>query len=57
MSRFNHDMLCEDCIDKERAHPDYPRARDVEMQAVLNGDYNFAGIGLPIDLRRRNSPV
>lgn len=50
MSRFNTQMICPDCEDAERAHPDYQRAVDAEREAVMNGDYNFDGIGLPADL-------
>ena len=50
MSRFNTDTLCPECEVKEKAHPDYQRARDAEHQAVVNGNYNFPGIGKPRDL-------
>lgn len=51
MSRFNTQMICHDCENAERAHPDYQNAVDVECNAVMNGDYNFGGIGLPAELR------
>lgn len=50
MSYFNTDMLCPSCISKEEKHPDYEKAREIERQHVLNGDYNFPGIGKPSDL-------
>lgn len=50
MSYFNTDMLCPECVKKEEAHPDFKKAKDIELQHVLNGDYNFAGIGKPADL-------
>jgi hypothetical protein len=50
MSRFNTEIICPECEAKERAHPDYPRARDAEAYAVRNGNYNFPGIGKPADL-------
>ena len=46
MSRFNTDTICLACSEDEQAAPGYPAARDAERQAVKNGDYNFAGIGL-----------
>jgi hypothetical protein len=39
-----------DCKEKEKQHPDYERAVERERQEVLNGNYNFEGIGLPDDL-------
>ena len=50
MSMFNLDTLCMSCKDKEKLHPDYDRACEVERQAVQNGVRNFAGIGKPKDL-------
>lgn len=51
VSMFNTDECCLDCIERERQHPDYQKAKDAEHQAVLRGDYNFPGIGLPEDLK------
>lgn len=45
MSRFNKDLLCMDCIDREQEHPDYQRAAKAELEAVRRGDYNFPGTG------------
>ena len=50
-SMFNMQVICFECKDKEEAHPDYQRARDTELEAVKRGEMNFAGIGLPSDLR------
>ncbi len=50
-SYFNTEQICLDCDAVEQAHPDYPEAREAEKQAVLRGDFNYAGIGLPPDLR------
>jgi hypothetical protein len=47
MSRFNTDVLCMPCEEKERKHPDYQYAHDQELAAVKNGDYNFPGVGWP----------
>jgi hypothetical protein len=46
MSMFNTDCLCFDCMDKEKQHPDYEKARQAEHEAVKRGDFNFKGIGL-----------
>ena len=50
-SWFNTDELCPECAEKEQNHPDYQRAKDADREAVLRGDYNFAGIGLPADIK------
>jgi len=50
MSRFNTDICCPYCIDKERAHPKYKEAADAELAEVKKGNYNFKGIGKPADL-------
>jgi len=50
MSYFNTEMICPDCDLKERAHPDFARARETEIEAVRNGNNNFPGIGKPTDL-------
>ena len=49
-SMFNLEMICLSCLEKEKLHPDYERARDEERVAVLAGNFNFAGIGKPADL-------
>ena len=50
MSRFNTDIICIPCEDKEKAHPDYEKARRAELDEVLKGNYNYPGIGKPADL-------
>jgi hypothetical protein len=50
MSFFNTDMICMDCVQKERKHPRYKEAHDTECEALRRGDYNFPGIGKPEDL-------
>ena len=47
---FNMDKICMDCAEKERAHPDYQEAKEAELRAVQQGNYNFPGIGKPKDL-------
>ena len=49
---FNTEMICFPCKELEEAHPEYEAARTAESRAVLRGDYNFAGGGLPRDLRK-----
>ena len=49
-SFFNMDMICFNCSDLERAHPKYREAREAELEALKRGDYNFPGIGKPVDL-------
>ena len=50
VSYFNTDFCCSDCLEREQQHPDYQRAKEVELEAVKRGDYNFKGIGKPADL-------
>jgi hypothetical protein len=50
MSRFNTDICCPDCIDKEKEHPKYREAADAELAEVKKGNMNFPGIGKPSDL-------
>jgi hypothetical protein len=50
MSRFNTDMICDDCENKEKNHPAYAEAVKAELNAVKSGNYNFPGIGKPRDL-------
>lgn len=47
MSRFNTDLLCMNCEEGERRHPDYDRARRAEEEAVRRGELNFGGVGWP----------
>lgn len=50
MSMFNREIICMDCHEKERAHPKYKEAMQVEMESVRRGEINFPGIGKPHDL-------
>ena len=40
-----------ECDEAERKHPDFEKARKAEHDQVVKGNYNFAGIGLPADLK------
>lgn len=51
MSMFNTDMICGSCKSAERMDPAYKAAQEAERKAVLSGDYNFPGIGLPDSLK------
>lgn len=51
MSRFNTDVICAVCVGKERQHPEYKKACEVEIDEIRKGNYNFEGIGLPDDLK------
>lgn len=50
VSRFNTDVLCLPCSEKERAHPLYSEAVAREEEAIRGGNLNFKGIGKPHDL-------
>jgi hypothetical protein len=56
-SLFNIDMCCLVCIEMERAHPDFPRARARELDELSKGNFNFPGIGLPEDLKIKRSQL
>lgn len=47
MSMFNQDWCCEICIEVERTHPDYNKAREIEREEVIKGNTNYEGVGLP----------
>lgn len=49
-SRFNTDLICGSCENKERAHPKYLGAWEAELAEVYKGNMNFQGIGKPDDL-------
>ena len=55
MSLFNMDMCCLACTEMERAHPEFPRARAVELDELSKGNHDFPGIGLPKDLKPKRS--
>lgn len=50
-SFFNTDQICFECSAAERRHPSFARAREIEIEHVRRGEFNFPGIGLPDDLR------
>lgn len=50
MSMFNTETICDRCKAEEVAHPLYEQARQAEHDAVMRGNHNFPGIGLPLEL-------
>lgn len=50
MSLFTHQYICDTCLQKERNHPMFEKARDTIMDEMNKGNYGFEGIGLPDDL-------
>lgn len=49
-SIFTDQNVCEACIQKERNHPQFEKARDTVQDEMNKGNYKFKGIGLPEDL-------
>ena len=50
-SWFNTEMICIPCSEKETTHRFFEAAKATEREAVIQGNYNFLGIGLPEDLK------
>lgn len=44
MSYLNQDMLCPSCKTKEKQHPRYEEAKEIELAAVKSGNYNYPGL-------------
>lgn len=49
-SMFNLDVICLECKKKEEDHPDYENAKKAELEQCRQGNFNFEGIGKPVDL-------
>lgn len=45
-SMFNTQEICMDCKKAERKLPHYDKAVEADRWAVMNGNWNFEGIGL-----------
>jgi hypothetical protein len=45
MSMFNEDIICMDCKEQEKKHPDYEKAVNSDIEEIKKGNYNFKGIG------------
>ena len=50
MSLFNTQDICLECKNKEEQHPDYKEALRKDIEEINNGNFNFKGIGKPVDL-------
>lgn len=50
MSMFNTDVICMDCKEREKEHPQYVDAVEADNDQIRAGNYNFPGIGKPADL-------
>lgn len=50
MSIFNTQDVCLECKEKEERHPDYNKALLKDNEEIKNGNFNFKGIGKPVDL-------
>jgi hypothetical protein len=53
MSFFNTDMLCKDCQIEEEKHPSFEKAKEKEASEIRKGNYNYPGVGLPDDLKKK----
>lgn len=45
MSMFNEDCICMECSKKERQRDDHKRALEADHEQIIQGNYNFKGIG------------
>lgn len=52
-SWFNLQMICISCSSEENSHPAIGVAKGLENAAVLLGDMNYVGMGLPDDLKAK----
>lgn len=44
LSWLNLDSICAKCAEEEREHPLYTKAKDVELEEVIRGNYNYPGL-------------
>ena len=44
MSWLNTEMLCMECKEEEKKHPQYEEAKKLELENVRNGNYNYPGL-------------
>jgi cytochrome c-type biogenesis protein CcmH/NrfF len=51
VSMFNAEMICRECQNLEINHSQFEKARDAILDSISRGDYEFAGIGLPDNLK------
>ena len=45
MSMFNQEVICMECMKKEKNETGYKEAVEADHKAIKSGDYNFPGIG------------
>ena len=45
MSMFNTQIICQECKEEEKQHPDYEKAVDADVAEIKKGNFNFPGIG------------
>lgn len=50
-SSFNTEQICQVCRYEEERHPLFGEARRREMEELNRGNFDFEGIGLPLELR------
>jgi hypothetical protein len=48
---FNAEYICRECQNLEVNHPQFEKAREAVLDSISRGDYEFAGIGLPDNLK------
>lgn len=56
-SDFNEDQICTKCKDDEKNDPDYKDAKDAEIEAIRNGDYNYSYLPNYKPIKRSESTV
>ena len=52
-SWFNTEQICSTCSKEEEEHPLIEEAKAQEGEACKRGTYNYPGIGLPSELRKK----
>ncbi len=57
VSMFNAEMICHNCQLLEIEHPRFEKAREAINDAISRGDYEFAGIGLPENLKNKGDQL
>ena len=46
MSMYNTECICMNCKSEEMQRADYAQAQMTEHQEVINGNYNYEGVGM-----------
>ncbi len=50
ISMFTDQRICPECAITERGHPKFHEAEDRQKKEIMAGNFNFPGIGLPLEL-------